>query len=191
MKVVAINASARKDGNTAILVRRVLAVLEAQGIDTELLQMSGRPPAGCIACYKCFERKDRQCAVTKDKLNEYLAPMIEADAIILASPTYFADATAGMRALIERAGMVSRANDFLFARKVGAAVVSMRRGGGIQAFNSINSFFLAGRMVVPGSNYWNMGFGRNIGEVESDQEGLANMDQLGQDMAWLLHKLQA
>ena len=190
MKVLAINGSARKDGNTAIMVRQVFAELEKEGVETRMEQLYGRNLAGCIACYKCFERKDQRCAVTNDSMNTLVELMVEADGIILASPTYFADVSANMRAVIERCGMVARANQDMFARKVGAGVVAQRRGGGIQAFNSLNAFFLVEQMVVPGSSYWNLGFGREIGQVENDEEGLKTMSDLGRNMAWLLKKIR-
>ena len=191
MKVVAFNGSARKDGNTAILVRRVFAELEAEGIETELVQFAGQPIRGCTACGQCFKNKDRQCAVKGDIANECIAKMVAADGIILASPTYFADISAEMKALIDRAGYVAKANDELFRRKVGAAVIAVRRGGEVHAFDSMNHFFLISQMAIPGSCYWNMGFGLNKGEVEQDEEGLRTMQILGQNMAWLLKKINA
>jgi multimeric flavodoxin WrbA len=191
MKVVAINGSARKDGNTALLIGHVFEELNAAGIETELIQLAGKPVKGCIACYRCFENKDRQCAVKDDAVNECLARMDEADAIILGSPTYFADMTAQLKALCDRAFFVARANDDMFARKVGAAVVAVRRGGAVHVFDSINHYFLIGQMIVPGSVYWNMGLGREVGEIENDAEGVKTMQLLGRNMAWLLQKLHA
>jgi multimeric flavodoxin WrbA len=191
MKVVAFNGSARKDGNTAILIKAVFSELDKEGIETELVQLAGKRIQGCIACFKCFKNKDRRCAVKKDVLNECLEKMLDADGIILGSPTYFADVTAGIKALIERAGLVCRANDDLLRRKVGAAVVAVRRGGAIHVFHSLNSFFFISQMIVPGSIYWNMGLGLDKGAVENDEEGLRTMQILGQNMAWLLKKLQA
>ncbi|HNS22756.1 MAG TPA: flavodoxin family protein [Sedimentisphaerales bacterium] len=191
MKVVAFNGSARKDGNTAILVRRVFAELEKEGIETELVQFAGQTIRGCTACRQCFKNKDQRCAVQGDIANDCIAKMVAADGIILASPTYFADVSAEMKALIDRAGYVAKANDELFKRKVGAAVVAVRRGGEIHAFDSMNHFFLISQMVIPGSCYWNMGFGLNKGEVEQDEEGLRTMRILGQNMAWLLKKINA
>ena len=188
MKVVAFNASARKDGNTAILLNTVLAELRAEGIETELIQFSGKVIPGCAACYACFKNKDARCVQEDDEINDYIAKMMEADGILLGSPTYFADVTANMRAFIERTGFVSRANGNLYRRKVGAAVVAVRRAGCLQAFNVINSFFLASEMIVPGSSYWNLGFGRDPGEVQNDAEGMQTMKALGQNMAWLLKK---
>ena len=189
MNVLAINGSARKDGNTAIMVKTVFAELEKEGVETRMEQLHGVKLQGCIACYECFKRKDKRCAVKKDRMNDLIELMLAADGIILASPTYFADASASIRAVIERAGMVARACDDMFARKTGAAVVALRRGGGMQTFNSLNSFFFIGQMIVPGSSYWNMGFGREIRQVEGDSEGLKTMTDLGRNMAWLMKKL--
>jgi len=190
MKIVAFNGSARKDGNTAILINYVLKELDKQGIETELFQLAGKKIRGCKACYKCFENKDQQCSFKNDILNECMAKMIEADGIILGSPTYFTDVSTEMKALIDRAGFVARANGDMLKRKLGAAVVAARRAGSIHAFDTLNHFFLIAQMIIPGSNYWNIGFGRNTGEVEKDEEGILIMKTLGQNMAWLLKKLK-
>lgn len=189
MKVVAFNGSAREDGNTAILLRAVLSELEKEGIETELIQLAGKPIQGCTACFECFKTMDGTCAVDDDELNEYLAKMIAADGILLGSPTYFSDVSANMKALIERCGMVSRAGGDLLKRKVGAAVVAVRRAGAIHAFSSMNYFFTIGQMIIPGSSYWNVGIGLEAGEVQNDEEGIQTMKTLGINMAWLLKKL--
>ena len=190
MKVVAFNGSPRKDGNTFLMLQQVLKELEAEGIETELVQLDGQRVRGCTACFQCFEKKDQRCAVKDDMINECIEKMIAADGIILGSPTYFADVSTEVKALIDRAGLVSRANDDMLKRKVGAAVVAVRRGGAVCVFDSINHFFLIGQMIVPGSIYWNMGIGMDKGEVEKDEEGTETMKALGQNMAWLLKKLQ-
>ena len=188
MKVIAFNGSARKDGNTAILLNAVIEELKAEGIETELYPLSGKRIHGCVACYKCFEKKNRRCAVDKDAANECIEKMLAADGILLGSPTYFADISTEMKALIDRSGLVSRANGDMFRRKIGAAVVVARRGGAIHAFDSMNHFFLISQMIIPGSNYWNMGFGLDKGDVKKDEEALQTMKILGQNMAWLLKK---
>jgi len=190
MKVIAFNGSARKDGNTAILINQVFSELEKQDIETEMIQLSGQKIRGCIACYKCFENKDQLCSVKDDIVNDCIEKMLQADGIILASPTYFADVSAELKALIDRAGLVAKANADMFMRKVGAAIVAVRRGGSVHAFDSINHFFLISQMIIPGSCYWNMGFGLEKGDVEKDAEGLLTMKTLGQNMAWLLKKIQ-
>jgi multimeric flavodoxin WrbA len=189
MKVIAFNGSARKDGNTAILIRYALGEIEREGIGTELYQLSGKKIRGCIACFKCWEHKDRRCAVKNDVLNECIEKMLEADGVIIGSPTYFANVSTETKALIDRAGMVARANEDMFRRKVGAAVVAVRRAGSTHVFNSINHLFFISQMIVPGSSYWNLGIGREIGQVEQDEEGIQTMKTLGQNMAWLLKKL--
>jgi multimeric flavodoxin WrbA len=191
LKVVAFNGSPRKDGNTSALIRHVLTELEKEGIETETVQLGGKNVHGCIACSKCYESKDTRCAINKDIVNECIEKMLEADGIILASPTYFADLTPELKALIDRAGFVAKANDEMFKHKVGAAVVAVRRAGAVHVFDSINHFFTISQMIIPGSNYWNVGIGLAEGDVEKDEEGIKTMQTLGQNMAWLLKKLNA
>jgi multimeric flavodoxin WrbA len=190
MKVVAFNGSARKDGNTAILVNVVFKELKKAGIKTELVQLSGKKIRGCIACMKCFENQDKRCALKGDVLNTCIEKMLEADGIILASPTYFSDVSAEMKALIDRAGFVAKANQDMFKRKVGAGVIAVRRGGAIHAFDTLNHFFFINQMVVPGSSYWNIGIGHAAGDVNGDDEGIITMKTLGKNMAWLMKKIQ-
>ena len=189
MKVVAFNGSARKEGNTSILLNMVLDELKNEGIETENIPLAEQAMQGCIACYQCFDNKDKRCAVDTDIVNNCIEKMLEADGIVLGSPTYFADVSARMKALIERSGMVARANGHMFRRKVGAGIVAVRRAGSIHAFSSINYFFLIGQMIIPGSSYWNMAIGKDPGQVRDDSEGLQTMKTLGQNMAWLLKKL--
>jgi multimeric flavodoxin WrbA len=190
MKVIAINGSARKDGNTAILVGKVFEELEKEGIGTELVQLAGQEINGCVACFRCFANKDRRCAVMGDFANECIGKMDEADGIILASPTYFATVTTELKAVMDRAGLVGIANGHMFARKAGAAVVAVRRGGAVTVFDTINRFFFIEQMVVPGSSYWNFGMGLQPGDVEDDEEGMGTMADLGRNMAWLMKKLK-
>ena len=189
MKVIAFNGSARKDGNTSILINRVFDELQKEGVETELFQFAGKKIRGCTACMKCFENKDQRCANKNDVLNECLERMLEADGIILGSPTYFSNVSTETKALIDRAGLVAIANGHMFKRKVGAAVVAVRRAGSVTVFDAINHFFFINQLIVPGSIYWNMGFGLEKGEVEKDEEGIQTMIALGENMAWLLKKL--
>lgn len=188
MNVVAINGSPRPQGNTRRLLDRVCAVLEREGIRTEVIQLGGNLVHGCHACYQCFEKKNRQCVI-QDKVSECIEKMAAADGILLGSPTYVANVSTEMKALIDRAALVASANPGLFRRKAGAAVVAVRRAGAVQVFNSINQFFALKEMIIPGSCYWNLAVGRNPGEVEQDEEGMRTMDLLGENMAWLLRKL--
>jgi len=189
MKAVAFCGSARKNGNTAILLKTVLESLEEGGVATELVELAGNEIPGCKACFGCFKNKDKRCVFKKDVVNSCIEKMVEADVILLGSPTYFADVSSEMKALIDRAGMVSRANGNMLKRKLGAAVVAVRRAGAIHVFDSINHFFLIGEMIIVGSSYWNIGIGREKGEVAGDEEGLQTMATLGKNINWLLTKM--
>ena len=185
MKAIAINGSPRKGGNTENLLKQVLAPLAAAGWDTEFIQLGGKHIEGCKACYHCFDTKDSRCGQKDEFFNDCMGKMIAADAIILGSPTYFTDVTAEMKALLDRAGFVSVANGGLFRGKIGAAVIAVRRGGGTHAFDTINHMFLMSGVIVPGSTYWNLGFGLDKGDVAKDTEAARNMADLGQTIAWL------
>jgi len=188
MKVLAINGSPRKKGNTEILLREVLNILEKKGINTELIQIGGKDVSGCIACMKCKKKKDGKCHEKNSLLNEILSKMVSADGILIGSPVYFADITTETKALIDVAGYALRAAGNPLKRKIGASVIAVRRAGSISAFDSINHFFLINEMIVPGSSYWNIGIGREKGDVLNDEEGLKTMRTLGENMAWLIKK---
>jgi multimeric flavodoxin WrbA len=185
MKAVAINGSPRKGGNTEILLKKVLAPLTASGWETEFIQLGGTNIHGCRACYQCFKNKNSRCSQKDDVFNQCLEKILAADAIILGSPTYFSDVSSEMKALLDRAGLVAKANDGLLRGKIGAAVVAVRRGGGTHAFDTMNHMFLMSGVIVPGSTYWNLGFGLDKGDVAKDDEASRNMDDLGQTIAWL------
>jgi multimeric flavodoxin WrbA len=188
VRVVAVNGSARKRGNTSMLIETVFEPLRAAGHDCELIELAGRDIRGCIACGKCREMADNRCHGRKDDGNEIISQLFAADAIVLGSPTYFADITPELKAIIDRTGYVARGNGNPLARKPGAAVVAVRRGGAIHAFDSINHFFLIGEMVVVGSNYWNLGVGGPKGAVLEDAEGMGTMRRLGENLAWVMER---
>jgi multimeric flavodoxin WrbA len=185
MKAIAINGSPRPGGNTETLLKKVLEPLEAAGWETEYLRIGGKSVRGCSACMKCVEKQNGRCSIDTDCVNGYLEKMYAADAIILGSPTYFADVSSELKALIDRAGFVALANGGAFSGKIGAAVVAVRRGGATHVFDTINHLFLISSMIVPGSLYWNMGVGCEKKEVLDDEEGMRNMTHLGQTIAWL------
>jgi multimeric flavodoxin WrbA len=189
MRVIGINGSPHKNGNTSILIQTVFSELEKAGIKTELVQLGGRLVHGCTACGKCREIQDRRCHIKNDLINEMIGKMIEADGIILGSPVYFADITPEMKALIDVAGYVTRGNGHLLRRKVGAGIAAVRRGGQLHTLETMNNFFLINQMIVPGSSYWNFAYGKTPGDVLNDQEGMQTMHTLGENMAWLLKKL--
>ena len=190
MKVVAFNGSPHQEGNTRILINRVFRKLEEAGITCESVSLTaGEAIRGCRACMTCRETMDKRCVMDNDIINICIEKMLEADGIIIGSPTYFAALTPETKALIDRAGYVATANGKFLRRKVGVAVSAVRRAGSLNVFQAINNFYLINEMIIPGSVYWNMGIGKEIGEVESDTEGMNIMDRLGENMAWLLHKI--
>ena len=185
MYALAVNGSPRKGGNTETLLKHVLEPLGVAGWETEMVKVGGTKIRGCLACETCFKTKDNTCVNTDDKFNEIFSKMLRADAVILGSPVYFAAVSGDLKSLIERAGYVAYANGHAFSGKIGAAVVAVRRGGATHTFDTINHMFQMSRMIVPGSTYWNMGFGLGKGEVGEDQEGLANMRHIGLSIDWL------
>ena len=186
-KVIGVNGSPRRDGNTAHMLQSVLDVCKKSGHDTELYQAGGRELRGCMACYKCRETKGK-CAID-DWMNELYGKMVAADAIILGSPVYTSAITADMKAVIDRCGFVSSGEGKIFRRKIGAAVSPVRRAGSIHTLDTMNHFFLIHDMVLVGSTYWNMSLARNPGDYENDEEGVATMRKLGDNIVWLLEKL--
>jgi multimeric flavodoxin WrbA len=188
MKVVAFNGSPRKDGNTARALQIVLAELAKEGIETELVQLGGKKVFGCLACRKCSELKNSRCVREDDEMNTFITKALQADGIIIGSPTYFSNVTSEVKAFIDRCGIVARANGNPLRRKVGAAVVAVRRAGSNFVYSAINFFFGITEMVVPGSNYWNMTVARDPGDIQKDEEGMATFTTLGKNMAWLLKK---
>jgi len=192
MKVIGFNGSPRKNGNTAMLINSVFDELQKEGIETDFIQLGGKDIKGCIGCMKCFDAQNNQCVTRKDEiLNESVQKMIEADGIIIGSPTYFSNVSTEVKAFIDRAGLVSIANGYLLRRKVGAAVTAVRRAGATNVFDAINKFFFINQVTVPGSVYWNLGVGLHKEEVKDDEEGMNTMKILGENMAWLLKKIKA
>lgn len=190
MKVLGINSSARKGGNTAILINKVFEELKKEGIETELVEFAGQVIEPCKACWACGGQKN--CVHKKDRFWEVFEKMKEADGILLGSPVYSANISSNMQAFLERAAVVTDMNRDaeLFKHKVGAAVTAVRRGGAVNAVDAMNHFFLNHEMFVAGSTYWNMAYGQMPGDVEKDQEGLDNMANLGKNMAYLLKALE-
>lgn len=190
LKVVAFNCSPRKDGNTCHMIKEVFRILESSGIETELVQVGGRSIHGCRACGACAKTKNMKCIFDDDIVNGCIAKMVEADAIIIGSPTYFADVTSEAKALIDRAGYVIRMNGIPVKRKVGAAVAAVRRAGSTNVLDTINHFFTINEMIVVSSSYWNMSLSWKEGDYEADKEGIRTMTDLGNNMVWLLNKLK-
>lgn len=188
MKVIAINSSARKNGNTSILIDTVFKELNKEGIETEIIQLAGQVIEPCKACWTCEGREN--CVHKKDQFQEVFEKMKEADGILLGSPVYSANVSSTMQAILERAAVIGDMNQGILKHKVGAAVIASRRGGAVNAFDTINHFFLNHEMFVAGSIYWNIGYGHMPNEVKKDTEALENMKNLGQNMAYLLKALE-
>ena len=187
MKVLGINGSARRDGNTAIMINKVFEELNASGIETELVQLGGSVIQPCKACWACGGKGN--CVHSADNFRELFDKIKSADGIILGSPVYCANVSANMQALLERAAVIADMNPGLFKHKVGAAVAAARRGGALNTVDAMNHFFLVQDMYVVGSSYWGMAYGRMPSEVEQDSEGMETMISLGRNMAHLLKAL--
>nr|WP_319377312.1 flavodoxin family protein [uncultured Methanoregula sp.] len=188
MRVIAFNGSPNKDGNTSRLLRHALEAIEKEGIKTELIQIGGKKVFPCTACFKCFESHDCQCVQDGDMVNECITKMIEADGIIIGTPTYFAGVTPEIKAFMDRAFFVAKANGDVLRQKVGAGIAAERRSGAVCAVDTINHYFGISGMFATGSRYWNNAKGLQPGDVEKDEEGIDTMKQLGENIAWFIKK---
>jgi len=190
MKVVAFNGSPNKEGNTYHAIRLVAAELEKEGIETEIVQVGDKAIRGCIACYQCMKNQNEQCAIKGDEVNEWVQKMKGADAIILGSPVHYSAIGGTMKSFLDRAFFVASVNGGLLRHKVGAAVVAVRRSGGLPTFDQLNHFLNYSEMLLATSNYWNVIHGRTPGEALQDEEGVQIMRVLGKNMSWLLKLVQ-
>lgn len=184
MNAILINGSPRSNGNTFDMLKSIEDELKSSNISTEYIQIGGKAIRGCTACRKCGENKDLKCVINDD-LSPVIEKLLASDIIILGSPTYFADITPELKAIIDRSGVVARSNNHALTRKIGAGVIAGRRGGSIHAFNSINNFFLINGMIVPGSTYWNISRSAALGDFEKDTEGMNTVKNLAQNITWL------
>lgn len=189
MKILLLNGSPHETGNTFYGLKTVAAEMEVEDIEIKIVQLAKANYAPCKACYVCAKKKDKKCHGVKDDLNELIAEMIEADGLILGTPVWFSAATSYLKNVLDRAGMVSRTGEPLFQRKIGAAVVAVRRSGASPTFSELNYWFLINEMIVVGSSYWNMGLGASPGDVLKDEEGMQTFKTLGKNLAWTLKRL--
>ncbi len=186
MKVVAFNGSPNKEGNTYQAIKLVIDELEKEGIQTEVIQVGSQSVRGCIACGKCIANKNEECVLPGDKVNEWIQKMKNAEGIIFGSPVHYSSIGATMKAFLDRAFYVTGINNGMLRHKVGAAVVAVRRSGGIPAFSQLNNYLCYSEMFIPTSNYWNVIHGTRPGEALQDEEGVQIMRILGKNMAWLM-----
>ncbi|TSK07048.1 MAG: flavodoxin family protein [Geobacter sp.] len=186
MKVVAFNGSPNKEGNTYHAIKLVAEELAKDGIETEIVHVGNKAIRGCIACYQCLKNQDERCAIKDDEVNEYVQKMKGADGIILGSPVHYSGVGGTLKSFMDRAFFVAGVNGGLLRHKVGAAVVAVRRSGGVTTFDQLNHFLNYSEMLLPTSNYWNVIHGRTPGEALQDGEGVQIMRVLAKNMAWLL-----
>lgn len=189
MRALGINGSPKKEGNTYLAIKTVMDILKADGLETEIFHIGGRPVSGCTDCKKCLKNRNGECAIN-DHINEAIKKAAASDILLIGSPVYFSNVSTEVKAFIDRAGRVGRANDFLFKNKIGAAIAVARRAGKTSVISQINYFFLVEQMIIPGSTYWNGLVGRDPGDVLSDKEGLQNLKVLAQNISWLARKLR-
>jgi multimeric flavodoxin WrbA len=185
MKIVGIVGSARPGGNTEILTRIALEEIQKEGLETELVSLAGKKIMPCDGCRSCS--KTGKCHF-KDDFESIFMKMKKADGIILATPVYFGAATPQIVSLISR---FYSARGKPLKNKVGGPIVVARRAGHNFTFAQLMFFFMISEMIVPGSSYWNVAFGRLKGDVLKDEEGIDTIKNFGQKLAWLLKKINA
>ncbi|MCQ2437652.1 MAG: flavodoxin family protein [Clostridia bacterium] len=185
MKVVAFNGSPRNGGNTEICLKLIGEELAKQGIELEIIKV-GALAKPCVACYNCLDTGSGHC-IQKDQVNEWIDKMVEADGIILASPVYYGGIAGGMKCFLDRAFLAAGNK---LHHKVGAAVVTLRRSGGLETYQQLNAYMNTMEMVMATSDYWQAAHGLNPGEVMSDTEGVEVMQKLGRNIAWLVKLIE-
>lgn len=184
MKVIAINGSQRKNGNTYTALEHMRPIFEKEGIEYEIIQIGNKPVRGCIGCGKCHDKG--QCIFNDDILNEAREKLIQADGIIFGAPVYYAGIGGSMKCFMDRLFYTSSKN---FNYKPMAAICSLRRSGGVETFNQMNNYFsLAKALVVP-TSYWSAFHGFAPGEVAQDTEAMDCAEEIAINMSWLLKVL--
>ena len=190
MKVLLVNGSPRRQGNTHQALEIVAGALENGGVEAEICQLGGRDVRGCQSCGGCARLQNRRC-VLQDEMNGFLEKIWAADGLVIGTPTYFSNVSSEVKALIDRAGVVSGANGALLRGKVGAAVVAARRSGANFAFAAVNFLFTKCEMPVASAGYWNMTLSGAPGDVQKDAEGRQTFETLGRNMARMVLRLGA
>ena len=190
MKAVVVCGSPRAKGNTQMILETACEVLKEKGVDTELVLLHNKFIKPCIACEKCKQLKDRTCSIKDDDFHPVLEKIIEADAFIIGSPVYFGCATSQTTSLLHRTGYVARQNNNFLKGKVGGPVIVARRAGQNFTYAQLVFFFTINEMIVPGSTYWNIAFGRKKGEVIDDEEGMDTIRNFAANVAGLLYKIK-
>ncbi|MDR2129573.1 MAG: flavodoxin family protein [Odoribacteraceae bacterium] len=190
MKVIAFNGSPKREGNTCQAIKTVAGELAMRNIEVEIVHVGNKPIRGCMACGQCAKSGDNKCVISDDEVNEWIAMMLAADGVILASPVYFAGINGTMKSFLDRAAYVIAHQQGAMRYKVGTALVAVRRAGGSVALDTLHHYIQFFEMLSPASNYWNIVHGRLPGEVLQDNEGQQIMRVLGRNMAWLMHAVE-
>ncbi len=185
MKVIAINGSPNPKGTTFQGMKTVIKELEKEHIDVELIHLGPGPVQGCIGCRKC--RKTGKCIFDNDPVNSCMEKIKQAEGLLIGSPVYFAGINGSLKSFLDRAFFIFPAARY----KVAAAVVALRRSGGMAAFTQINSYFNAAQMIITPNLYWNIIHGTSAEEALKDEEGIHILRTLGRNMAWLMKAVEA
>jgi multimeric flavodoxin WrbA len=191
MKVIALNGSPKRKGNTHHALRVLGNELEAAGIEFEILQIGHLNIRGCMACLKCYTNHDGKCGMTGDDFNRQLPKITAADGLVLGSPVHYSGIAGTMKSFLDRLFCMSGANGNFFRHKVGAAVVAVRRSGGSATLDGLNHYLCYAEMIIATANYWNIIHGRAPGEAAQDTEGVQIMRVLGKNMAWIMRMKEA
>jgi multimeric flavodoxin WrbA len=186
MKVIAVNGSPNKEGNTYHALKIIEGRLKENNIDMEILHIGNKAVHGCIACGKCRENKDEKCIITDDSVNDCIQIIKAADGLILGAPVHYSGIPGTMKSFLDRIFYVATSNGGLFRQKVAAAAVAVRRSGGSSTLDGLYHFLAYSEMLIATSNYWNIIHGRMPGEVLKDDEGVQTLEVLGGNIAWLL-----
>jgi multimeric flavodoxin WrbA len=188
MKVIAINGSARPNGNTHRALEIIAEILQKKGINVEIIDLATKNLKPCLACNECMGK--RKCKQTDDDINSIFEKLLEADGIIIGSPTYFANVSSRTAMFIERTGYISRMNKQLLKGKVGAAVAIARRQGATNVYAAINYYFGLAEMPIATSSYWNFAIAKKIGDIDKDEEGVETIKNLAENFALLLERFR-
>ena len=188
-KVILLNGSPRVNGNTNYLLEECKKSIEENGVDAEIVQLAGKKVHSCIECLKCAELK--RCVFNDDGINDIIEKLKTADGFIIGAPVYYGTARGDIMSAIQRIGYVSARSGLNYLQhKVGGPITVGRRGGHTATIQEMLMFYFINEMIVPGSNYWNIAFGREIGAVEEDKEGIETIKRFGRNVAQLINKLK-
>jgi multimeric flavodoxin WrbA len=185
-RILLFNGSPHREGNTAIALGKVAEVLNVRGIETQMIQLGGTSIKPCMGCRKCIELKNGQCVIQSDAVNGYIEALVEADGMIIGSPVYTSNVTAEVKAFIDRVNFVCKVNDFMLKGKVGAPVIVATKTGANVAYAAIQYMFGISQMIMVGSSYWNVAYGKLPGDILQDGEGIQSFIDLGENIADLL-----